>query len=72
MSWSYRIVKTNVGGVSWFGVHEVYYDDEGKPTMVSQESVSLEEETVDDLDFLIGKIKIAMKQPILNYEDFGK
>ena len=72
MSWSYRIVKTNVGDVSWYGVHEVYYDDEGKPALVSEEAVSLKEETVDDLDFLIGKIKIALKQPILNYEDFGK
>ena len=29
MSWNYRIVKYRDN--SGFGIHEVYYDDEGKP-----------------------------------------
>lgn len=41
-SWSYRIVKYHDG--SGYGLHEVYYDDAGKPQAM----------TKDPIDFDIG------------------
>ena len=30
MSWNHRVVRHSQGGKTWFGIHEVYYDDNGK------------------------------------------
>lgn len=49
MTWNYRIVKHVTGGTEWFGIHEVYYDDDGKPRAMTEEPVRMDAETVDDL-----------------------
>ena len=64
--WNYRVVKK--GGV--FAIHDVYYED-GKPSMVTEENVSLMECTFKDLFKTFLLMEKAFEKPVLNYEDFG-
>jgi len=66
MSWSYRVVKKE----DIYGIHEVYYDDDGKPDMCTENSITMDANSADDLEWMIKQFKIAMNQPWLNYTDF--
>lgn len=66
MSWSYRVVKKE----DIYGIHEVYYDDDGKPDMCTENSITMDADSADDLEWMIKQFKIAMNQPWLNYADF--
>jgi len=66
MSWSYRVVKKE----DIYGIHEVYYDDDGKPDMCTENSITMDADSADDLEWMIKQFKIAMNQPWLNYTDF--
>jgi len=65
-SWSYRVVKKEGA----FGIHEVYYDDEGRENMCTENPIDMYGESADDLEFMIREFKVAMKQPWLSYENF--
>ena len=66
MSWSYRVVKKE----DIYGIHEVYYDDDGKPDVCTENSITMDANSADDLEWMIKQFKIAMNQPWLNYTDF--
>ena len=66
MSWSYRVVKKE----DIYGIHEVYYDDDGKPDMCTENPIIMDADSADDLEWMIKQFKIAMNQPWLNYTDF--
>jgi len=66
MSWSYRVVKKE----DIYGIHEVYYDDDSKPDMCTENSITMDANSADDLEWMIKQFKIAMNQPWLNYTDF--
>lgn len=72
MSWSYRIVKKKNNDAVWYGIHEVFYDDEGKPTMCTEDPITLEAESMKDFGWMLSQFKIATNQPWLNYKDFGQ
>jgi hypothetical protein len=70
MSWNYRIVKKESEDSLGYGVYEVYYDESGKAMLCTENPISMEEETLNGLEFVVSKIKIAINMPILRYEDF--
>ena len=72
MSWSYRIVKKQNGDAEWYGIHEVYYDGDGKPTACTEDPITLDAESMEDFDWMLAQFKIATNQPWLNYKDFGQ
>lgn len=67
MTWSYRIVKKDDS----FAVHEVYYDDDGNPEMVTVEPVGVAGDTykefIDDMAHYVA----TLGKPVLNYEDIN-
>lgn len=68
MSWNHRVVKK--GGT--FGIHEVYYTDEGDISGVSQNPVGVMwNDDEKGLDILV-QFKFALEKPILIYEDIVK
>ena len=70
MSWSYRIVKKKIGDATSYGIHEVFYDDDGKPSMCDEDPITMDAESADDLEWMTKQFRVALKQPWLKYEDF--
>ena len=72
MSWSYRVVKTvtkiPLGNIDIsYGIHEVYYDDNGDIINISE---SLAHPISDDLEGLkwnLERMMEACKKPVIDY-----
>lgn len=69
MSWNYRIIKTkwklkNLKG-NGYAIHEVYYDEKGRPTSWSAEPQYLCAETKEQLMGDIVLIRQAFRKPTL-------
>lgn len=70
--WNYRVVVVEHEGETLYEVHEVYYDDEGKPIARTAEATGFAEETVLDLiQSLQRAIEAAQNKPVLTDADFG-
>jgi hypothetical protein len=63
--WNFRIVRHDEEVEEWYGIHEVYYDDEGK-VCLTVDPVPL---CADTLELLRGRSEHAFEKPILNYSD---
>jgi hypothetical protein len=63
MSWNLRVIKNNETG--WFGIYEVYYDQDGKPSSWTEEPVCPAGEDYDELLSDIDHFNAAMKKPAL-------
>lgn len=77
MTWNYRVLRrTFVEGEDvkeYYGIHEVYYDDEGKPEACTTEAISIDYfEDFGAVQWAVDKITEALALPVLDYEDFGK
>lgn len=76
MSWNYRVVRRRheYGGkdVYTFGIHEVYYNDEGKPRNLTVDPVTLcgqsREDVREDLELMLG----AFSSPVLDYDEINE
>ena len=49
MSWNYRIMRHEVDGEVWYGVHEVYYDVNGEPRLWTEKPETIEHNTAKDV-----------------------
>ena len=71
MSWNYRIMRHEVDGEVWYGVHEVFYDEDGSVSWTTK-PVFGPSETADDLiasaEMLLKDIKKYKESP-LEYGD---
>ena len=67
MSWNYRVIKN---AEQQFSIHEVYYDEEGKPHSMTVDPVSAFGETLEELkdDSLL--ISVALTKPVLDVKIF--
>lgn len=74
MSWNYRVIRhlATQDGSAYYAIHEVYYNDQGMPYMVSHESVKPFGETLDELKSDLGMIHAALRKPVLDYTIFTK
>ena len=69
MTWNFRLVKhpPPKSGAPWYGVHEVFYNEAGKPWAMTQESIRLEGESVKDIFADLKLIRRDLRRlPILN------
>ena len=69
MTWNYRIVHKVYKGVDEYGIHEVYYNDDGAPKTVTIEPVgpygNTYEEFIDDMAAYVS----ALARPIIEYDE---
>lgn len=75
MSWNYRIVRKAYEKETMLGIHEVYYNDEGIPNMVTVDAMDVEVTDAEGLHILRGILKRMMEatdKPILEYSDIGE
>lgn len=70
MSWNYRLVKRTHNDKVFYGIHEVYYDDQGNPKSITENPVGVTEESKGDIMTTLRHMERALAMPTLNYEDF--
>lgn len=70
MTWNYRIIKHEENGETYYAIHEVYYDKNGKPEAVTKESIAAQDDTPEGIKQQLEWMLLALKEPTLNYEDF--
>ena len=70
MHWNHRVVDMTEanGGEPLFALREVFYDDDDVPTSHGEPSVMSED--MEGLEWFIGEMQCALKQPILKPDDF--
>ena len=72
MFWNYRVIKKiHDDGTEIFAIHEVYYDDDGKPDLVTEDPCEPQGETLEELKDDCEWYQKALEHPVLNYDDFG-
>lgn len=49
MNWNHRVIKKMYGNDEMFGIHEVFYNEDGMICAYTQEPVSASSETLEDL-----------------------
>jgi hypothetical protein len=62
--WNYRIVKTSDGAENWYGIYEVYYNDEGSPWTRTVHSPSFA--SVDEMKWAYSE---ALAHDVINDEE---
>ncbi len=75
--WNYRVVRKayppDINGERDYilGIHEVYYDENGKPDMVTEERMDAHGETLDELREDLAHMLLALDKPVLEYDALG-
>ena len=72
MTWNHRVIRRRYEtGEEYFAIHEVYYDNDGKPSSVTTLPVAIFEDSINDLAITIDHIRECLDKPVLDYdEDF--
>lgn len=68
MHWNYRIVIKNGN----MGIHEVYYDEHGEPSSVSEDSVVPVASDIEELQDILDRLRRATREPALAYDDITR
>lgn len=77
MSWNYRIMKHDINAKEglvefppYYEIHEVHYDEAGKPNGFTENSVSPIGDSTEELKASIHKMLEAFDKPVLDYDNF--
>lgn len=66
MGWNHRILAHDDGdGQFYFQMHEVYYDENGKPDSYTKNAVTIAGENLKAITWSLNKMKEARKKPVL-------
>lgn len=69
MSWNYRVLKKKHADGCFYDIHEVYYDDEGRPMACTEQPVSPRGESIEELLNDIRHYAKALQKPVIDYDD---
>ncbi len=67
--WNHRVLATEYNGEVYFEVHEVYYDDEGKPNAATKEAVRIGSDDIEGIRWQINRIEECLQKPVLWGDD---
>lgn len=73
MGWNYRVMKHEEMGEVWYGIHEVYYGEDGKAHLYAIDP-DVSSESEEGLLDMLEKMKDAVNGangPVLTPDDFG-
>ena len=70
MHWNHRILKTVVDGEVSYGIHEVFYDDDGSLMGCSEEPIGIVSETIEGCRRDLKLMETAFKKPVLEKKIF--
>jgi hypothetical protein len=70
-TWNHRVIRSvEPDGTEFFGVHEVHYDDDGKPSLYSADPVAVCGGALDEIRWTLDRMREAVDKPILSKSDF--
>ena len=78
-SWNYRVMEFTVEGETFRAIHEVHYDNDGKPKSYSEPASSVTADIFDghvagargSLEWTLDRMREALDKPVLQASDFG-
>ena len=70
MTWNYRVIRHVEKSGEWLAIHEVYYDESGKPDGVTQDPSLPIGDNWEEFQADLNSYNMAMLQPVLEYEMF--
>mgnify|MGYP005996125231 FL=1 len=70
MGWNHRILAHKDGDEMYFQIHEVIYDESGKPKSYTANGVSVGAESLNGINWVLDKMKECTAKPILLADDF--
>ncbi len=65
MTWNYRVIEDKEN----FRIHEVYYNDAGEITAISEDPIVLEGETLEELKDDLEYYFAALESPVLKKDE---
>lgn len=74
MSWNYRLIEFTRNGETWRAIHEVFYDEAGKPNGYSETEAGVSwfvEEGTETGAEILRKMRDALVKPLLTEADFA-
>lgn len=76
MAWNYRVIEfVDPNDGPWTAIHEVYYDDAGKPNGYAEDPaqvVSFDDGgNVRELSWVLDRMRDALGKPVLRESDFS-
>ena len=71
MTWNHRLVHQRRDGTDFFGIHEVFYDEDGRPVNVTVDPMDVGWfESKEEIALELHMMAKALDEPVLEYEDF--
>lgn len=69
MTWNHRVMKIENRGETFLEIHEVYYDDQGRPNGYTTDPIAVTGETIDELRWVLNRMLECLDKDILTEED---
>jgi hypothetical protein len=63
--WNHRVIKRTIGDSESFGIHEVYYNDDGSVEGCTIDPVAVDCDTLDDLRETLERMLRCLDKPVL-------
>jgi hypothetical protein len=73
MTWNYRVCKETypeglLNEEDYYSIREVYYDDDGKITGVTENAVGVSGYTIDEIKFSLEKMQLALNKDVVDID----
>lgn len=70
MTWNHRVLAKEYKDEVEFGIHEVFYSDDGVPDACTMNPVAVVGDNLAELVQTLDWMRKSLRQPILSYTDF--
>jgi len=72
MHWNFRVLRHGKGKDVYYAIHEVFYDDKGKPTSCTKNPIDVGSESPKAIKWMLRKMQLGSKSQVLAYESFER
>jgi hypothetical protein len=71
MFWNHRVIEhTDPNGAKVYGIHEVYYDNDGNLQAYTEDAVGITWDEGEDPMEIVERMVACMRKPVLKASDF--
>ncbi len=72
MSWNHRLLAHKDGEDYYYQIHEVYYDEKGKPNGYTERGISVGGDNLEGVNWVLDRMRECLNKPILSVDNFPK
>lgn len=66
MTWNYRVCKETFPEDDYYSIREVYYNNNGEITAVTEDAVGVSGYTIDEMKFSLEKMNLALNKDVVD------